>query len=1020
MPKVYTTQRLFAALVTLAIGSQAMASNTCEALFKPELNPGSQPGAPGSAAAASRGKAAKPTTPLEGRLLTPAEMVEAKLVEATKEQKIDKYQKALNARRIALIDHVGWVEKVLKSRYKGWDIQITSMMTAIQGLIVRADTNDGLVGPIVIPLMTFPGYGKTSIVMDLVDLLSAHPDLAYIKSAFDRKSIAKNTPYLELDSLGDGGTMKLDADRPITRIVFWDEAQNIVKLSHLYKLKQIQDGEARRLKLEERDGVSSVPAEDANYVKTELAKMGAALGNDRNLTLDNIITERERMIRAVWDITGNGRAYKVKSSSPSDLANELNEHVERYEMETRFREWDKAVKNLELKKKEYEEALAESNRKKKDEDLKEAASDAKEELRQAQYKFDNAQQASTNYVQNPAGFEWVIRAKVKEIVDEVPEVLALMGAKNAEEIIQRYPVERGELLEKFYKALDSIPTDQQLDYRRMIIFIAGNPTEAINDIFDRAQVDKRSLDPDALHRLAESPNGRRLTQDLFEDIWGKDEALKSRLKISKWDLIPPFKLTEWMKLVRSEMDKTRDRFFDTLKKISIPNKMDIDLELKGSVEELLRKHAIDTLGGPRVFTQNATGFLSILDARLPLMLNAFPKDHRIWKSNRAEAVRELGEVEVLPKQDSPYYEYKKVTIKGKPWLVRHWHKVKLEVNFDEATNSFKVIDEPKSALDGRFIIAGRNSNQEFTILGRDKHEAKDKIELTLDLGEKVEVKKKPAGPVVTAPDPIRVRNAYFQAARAVVGMMSFRSAPKLVADSSTTADQAIHEMWSVSNRDNLDFWMAEAKAFLAAYAIERSNPQLSRVKQSDLTKTELILLATTNLDKIADELATRKKYAAFLRDVESESPRIDDILPKDLANNPIFENTFRLTEEQRAAGGDGAQAIRNPIKAKVLRHLYEEVVATIDTQKDAIESIAAHLMQRGPADGDVVKNIVRNRFVVPKRGLKFWKTPEEAGVKTAIESAPIGQAFDMKAPSASASDFEAERKSAWRRIFHGE
>lgn len=902
-----------------------------------------------------------PSSIQSGHILSDTELRQAGITPPTEDsaftRKAEAYDARLARNTVDLVAHVEWVERILKEKYVGWDDRITRWMSEIKTMIVRANSNDGINGPLVFPLMTLPGYGKTSIIMDLKELLARHPQLSYLNSAFNHVTIKENTPFLEPSSLEKSGVKYLDPNRPISGILFLDEIQNLVPLNSFT--------DAACVDLVPKDG------KDAGFERRGsalLRSMNVAVGFDVNsMNYGQLADGRRRMTDFFWQMLGNGRAQKSKAVSVAKLYEEVKRLIED-PLFTHSLSWLQQLRqHLETLR-----SAPESN-------PATIAEVEKAIMAMTDWTPTTSHFYLQGYVEtfllgqkqsqplspySPGDVRAKLEVIVKAAFRDTPELMDLLRVSSSLEFIELLMKDPPKFLETLQQIQVNLPSVDILDYRRTVIFIAGNPTPAIDDMLKRTQISPESIDPDSLYRLTTGISDRR-TVSFFEGLFGDQQAMKSRLRLNDWRMIPPYTSRGWMTLIQRRLKIVEENFSTNLRQLTLNDPPDLDLELHSSVSELLQRSAIDTMGGPRVFFQKASGFLSLVEVNLPLVIKDVPKNHRLWKSNQYEVVREMGTQEDLPPPESPLYEFKKVSLNGKTVLVKHWKKIKLTVMYNSDLNSFDAVEVVPNELDGNFIWFGRNSSGQFAFLEYDKIRAKDpSIGFRVEIGEKSDA----ASPTTTRkqkaePSTDRVRTAFFQAARSVVGIANFKSAPKLIEEVRTTADQIISDMWTITEREHLDYWMAEAKMLLAAFAIERTHPHLIRAAQSNLTKTELLMLATDTLDKIVNEIKSRDQFSAFLKDAERQSDQLQDILPKDLANNPVFRYAFQI--ENAPSDSDRVTHLDprlNPLKAKILRKLYTEVEATIRNQNELIEAIAAHLLGQGPVEPEVSQTLVSRYF----------------------------------------------------------
>ncbi len=962
---------------------------------------------------------AKPLNPANsreiptGHLLNEKEILNSGLLESNErnqkffrnKKKYDQYEKELNQQRVALLDHINWVEQALKDKYIGWDDRITKIMANIRNFLVHPESNENIIGPLVIPLMTFPGYGKTSVVNDLVYFLAQHPQLAYLKNSYDYVSIGQGTTYLDLKPLADSGVSEINPKHPITRIIFWDEIQNLVPLVTL-----------------ERE--NDQRANDEKEPK-ELAAYNQSMGLPKGTSIEFHLRQRQWMNQTIWNIYGNGLTSKVRSKKPSDILAKIHEDLKSADFENRSAGYFKLVREiqeLEFQKAKLEQEFEEATR-----SMDEAIPGSRENLNQksealkacnsnlgtkvASHNNYLAQAVTNSY--NPEGFAYFFRQKILPLLSEYRNASTILGYGKESEMLKAFVNDPMEVIRNLDENIGLLDTQELNDYRRMIVFIAGNPTPAINDILTRAQLDTRTMDVDALSRLVLGTN-RKITINFFESIFGNSEAMKSRLKVNDWHIMNTYTSSKWDYFIKRRLAMSRNRFLETLDQILAPSNkaMDIEIKFDSSIKELLIERALDALGGPRVFMTNASGILNIVETNLPVLLRTLDPEHRLWKSNRVEIVRKidpkLSANFEIPKQDDPSFLYDKVTMNGEIYLVKKWIQMELLVSYDSVANAIHVDEIEPENIKGRFIPIGRNSDQNLAILEHDWIRARGLYHGQFELGERADTKNKKAHlDQKKTLSSEKVRNAWHQAARAVIGMGSFKSVPKEISESPSTADQTLPEMWETAPvRERLNYWYAEARSLMAGYVIDRINSDLATLKLSDISKTELILLGTTVIDNIVVELNTRSDFAEFIKkSISSNATDLNDILPKDLADTKIFENVFLVAQSDSTKSFSTKlkiDALKNPLKAQVLRQLYFEVENELKNQKKVVEAVSNHLQTLGPMiDSEEIKNVVFNYYKKDSAFVGWFNRKGSRQTFQQLLSNTAGSTLEFKLPKGS-------------------
>lgn len=580
-----------------------------------------------------------------------------------------------------------------------------------------------------IPIMTFPGYGKTTFVFDLMALLVQHPDLAYLKSRFDHIDIKENTPFLDLSPFVDAGTTEVDPKRPITKIIFWDEIQNLVSLDVLEELAQYANAAA---------GTPDVESKKL-YVKEMIKKMNMAI-DAKYPDISEFSAKRQTMLDTLWQIFGNGRA--------KSLGGTFREWAERIDelYESQYKVgWTKYIENksmLEHLKVRYEKMVArkESSAFENTPLINAEISRYRQEIEQTETAIRNVELQGANSVSTN-----IYRAMVPQLrnfVANFPDLLKFYGVGSVEEMAQSFAKDPEESVARLNDLIEKFPTSNYRDYRRMIVIAAGNPPEFMKDLFTRGQAESGHLDADTAHRLALSSNPK-ITYREFRARFGATEAMQSRLRMKDWTPIPPFNTSMWLKLIERRMRQTEAEFATMTHKMTraMPRgTMDVTLRLDDSVRDLLQQRGIDVSGGPRVTLDNCSRILRMAEVNLPQILRKLPDEHRLWASNRIEVIKELpaGDASPIPNVDSPAYQYAKMTVDGKIVLVRKWKKMGLVISYEEKTNSLLVAEDAPVPLKGRFIVIGRNSKQVFTTFEHDQIALEDLFQTRLDLGEKVQ------------------------------------------------------------------------------------------------------------------------------------------------------------------------------------------------------------------------------------------------------------------------------------------
>lgn len=240
---------------------------------------------------------------------TPTPATEAKASRPKTVRQTDKEKKAKLAR----------VKATLLDEFVGWDEAIERIMSAAESAELFPEMMNR---PIVIPLIGFPGYGKTTLVQRFLELM----EWPYAAPAISKGAIA--LPTTELKSLG----RKISPGKR-----FGKEGPPAVMV-----LEEVQ-----RIKPE---GMLDKTAELLKAAKDQIGPEGLVqfATNDRFELAGKEAAQRSKSHEFWWDVLGNGVVDQDYEIEPKDIKSHMKEYTSEHDKYSK--EYWQALSKLEAKR----------------------------------------------------------------------------------------------------------------------------------------------------------------------------------------------------------------------------------------------------------------------------------------------------------------------------------------------------------------------------------------------------------------------------------------------------------------------------------------------------------------------------------------------------------------------------------------------------------------------------------------------------------------------------------------------
>lgn len=556
-------------------------------------------------------------------------------IESTLKTKLKKARNRLQQQETArselleTAERLDQVENELLYEFVGWDAQIKRLMAAARVIILQPEI---IKKPVVVPLIGFPGYGKTTLIQRwLTKMKWGH--------RFTQINLKKNTSSLPTEDLVAAGELEGEKKEEIQQVILYDEIQNLMRHDELYP-----ENEGAELRLASKEDEQNNHAYAARVAK-----------------LQNIDTQRQKREKdhlLLWNILGNGTLISESKHKPDEYLELFNSIKIRYVMEVEkstsankakdelsqtLEQVQHSVKHKEEIQKDLKNKMSDLNQQlSKDSEhqdpetidskknLKKDLDKIRDELstlRNQVYKLDD--KIDTLKEKISSAEKSMINLKERELVrlfashkQDFPAMLGLRSYVPDKQLAEDFLNNPDEFLAFMQESRKGIQKDKTSYFHRVIIIITGNPEDAIRRVTDTfSEIPESEIDPDSLRQRIMELLPADEMQNWFRSIFGSRAGLESRLRLSAWEFILPFSVSQWEELIERNLTHLNDSLSRDLRGMGIHTALFFDQ----SIHQMLYKEGVNPLQGPRGFFDVSAEVFGSFVTKLKLDLISMPK-----------------------------------------------------------------------------------------------------------------------------------------------------------------------------------------------------------------------------------------------------------------------------------------------------------------------------------------------------------------------------------------------------------
>ncbi|MFK7826862.1 MAG: hypothetical protein AB8G05_22150 [Oligoflexales bacterium] len=536
-------------------------------------------------------------------------------------------QRNARSKLLEVAERLNQVENELLYEFVGWNTQIKRLMAAARVIILQPDM---VKKPFVVPLIGFPGYGKTTLIQRwLTKMKWGH--------RFTQVNLKKDSPSLPTDELVAAGELEGQEKEEVQQVILYDEIQNLMRYDELYPDSNDND-------------VAFGTKEDGNNLNQRAKEEDA-----RDLNRKRQIRERDHLL--LWNILGNGTLIGESHFSPDKYLEQFNginsRHIDaKKNLQSHEKELDQLnidveeikykIKLGEEKQKNLRESLnaLKKNNQAEPEDQDSGKIDSQKEMRKNLEKINDelSQLRSDKY--NLEDKIDTIKGKVSSSVRSIDSLKdkdllnlltslkkdfpAMLGYKSylPEKVLtEEFLNNPDDYLQLMKETRKGIQKDKTTHFQRVIIIITGNPEESIRKVTDTfSEVPENEIDPDSLRQRIVELVAPDEMKKWFRNIFGSKAGLESRLRLSAWEFIFPFSISQWEELIDRNLSHLNDSLSRDLKGMGVNTELVFDQ----SVHQMLYIEGVNPLQGPRGFFDVSAEIFGSFITKLKLDLISLP------------------------------------------------------------------------------------------------------------------------------------------------------------------------------------------------------------------------------------------------------------------------------------------------------------------------------------------------------------------------------------------------------------
>ncbi|MBF0299561.1 MAG: hypothetical protein HQK51_12625 [Oligoflexia bacterium] len=507
------------------------------------------------------------------------------------------------------------ITKELKEEFVGYGKLIDELM-AIAELIEQRPKM--VQKPIVVPMISFPGYGKTTIIQTFLK------KMGWDQSKYRQFALEKNATTLPTkEMLSFGEETDNSSVGGVQGIILYDEVGN------LKKQKAVEKEEEDRLALQRKIEESSATTSAAKSSESEKSKSGSGSSeggegdseNENNImqiikggfvSKKNLSSKQARdkdLKTTLWSILGNGTHAEQPENTPDDyirfFTNLIGKADEIYQKRVAIESYKE-----ELKSKKEEIRKIEQDALKSKPINQERMNMLKSEVSELESSWKSPLAEAKKELEKQNKIINAIRMAFMQIQEDYPQLLGKeydgMKVTELETLFYKDPAV---FVKAFKKNKDLVKLDRKKYFRRMIFFLTGNPEELIAKVRSEFEhMPENEINPDQLREKSQAIITQDALKIWFRDIFAEDPkkgdpGLESRLNLASWKIMLPFGSTEWRALTKNVLEKYKKQFKEALAEYGLKDVPEITIDI--SAEDLLYYEGINPLEGPRSLMDTA-------------------------------------------------------------------------------------------------------------------------------------------------------------------------------------------------------------------------------------------------------------------------------------------------------------------------------------------------------------------------------------------------------------------------------
>ncbi len=501
-------------------------------------------------------------------------------------------RQALGEDYLRTVEWLDTVEAQLLHEFVGWDQAVRRMMSAARKVIL--DPEEGKTQ--VVPLISFPGYGKTTIIQRFLKLLNW-------ESRFLPINVKKGQTHLPYEGLLRMAENPIEKNLP-QAVVLIDEIQNLTPVSEI-EAKLKSEEEAHNALMERLAVGTTLKLTD--IPKFEKPRWYAAM---------------EPSFNFYWQILGNGKYQPEPRRTIPELIGALTSNIASLRQTINTYKLQQSVVERLKSLIKQKQAELETDTPPEGTDRHAWKVNLRSNIQTLEQNLIAQEQTLANNLFNMREWATAYVPTLYELLNDHPEVLGEWKDLSPEDLFDVFASDTTAFVQRIRTAATQVYEPKTYDFSRTIIFVTANPEKIIDDI--KTNLGENSTDPNALHAAATQVRDSEIER-WFNSLMGVKPGAQSRWNLNDWRLIAPFNADQWHELVDRRLERFSEKFEENLEKRGQPHTR---LEFHRSVHDLLYKACVDPLQGPRNFFPKTANLLWTSIVNLTADIMRLPKDAR--------------------------------------------------------------------------------------------------------------------------------------------------------------------------------------------------------------------------------------------------------------------------------------------------------------------------------------------------------------------------------------------------------